>query len=237
MLALLLLLALAATAAGGVLPEAAAVVKRLGLWRMLAFRSGLLVAVAFADVLPGAWLLAPFVAGWSALLGFIAGYAAENFSMSDPCHEAECRSHALGLTALAALFFHSLVDGFNLGAVSLAGASALAAAGVSMTVHKFADGFTLTSLFRQAGYGRGRTAAGLAAVALATPAGALLSRAGLVGLGPVPLSAILGFAGGSFIYIAASDTLPRLHHERDRLSLASFGLGLGSMAVLHYALR
>lgn len=238
MLAFLLLAALAATAAGGLLPAADAVVRRAGLWRLLAFRSGLLIAIAFTDVLPGALRIGPAVAGWSALLAFILGYASENLVMSDPCHEAAegCRSHALGGLALAALFLHSLVDGFNLGALTLVSASALAAAGVSMLVHKFADGFTLTTLFREAGWGRAATAAGLAGVALATPLGAVLSRYGAMRLEASALAAVLGFAGGSFVYISAAELLPRLHRGRERSALASFGAGLAAMLLLHYAL-
>lgn len=238
MLHALLVLAVACTAAGGALPAAESVVRRAGLWRLLAFRSGLLIAIAFIDVLPGALRLDPAVAGWSALLAFILGYASENLVMSDPCHEAAegCRSHSLSALALGALFLHSLVDGFNLGALTAISASALAAAGVSMLVHKFADGFTLTTLFREAGWGRPASAAGLAGVALATPLGALLSRAGALHLGPAPLAALLGFAGGSFVYISAAELLPRLHRPEQRSSLASFGAGLAAMVLLHYAL-
>lgn len=237
-LGFLLLLALAATAAGGLLPAADSIVRQAGLWRLLAFRSGLLIAIAFTDVLPGALRLDPATAGWSALLAFILGYASESLVMSDPCHEAAegCRSHALGTMALAALVLHSLVDGLNLGALTVVSASALAAAGVSMLVHKFADGFTLSTLFRESGWTRPATALGLCAVALATPAGALLSRQGALRLEPRQLAALLGFAGGSFVYISAAELLPRLHRGRDRVSLASFGAGLAAMVALHFAL-
>ena len=238
MLLFLLAAALAATLAGGLLPAADHLVERLGLKRMLAFRSGLLIAIAFTDVLPGSLRLDPAAAGWSALLAFVLGYVSENLVMSDPCHEAAegCRSHALGGVALTALFIHSLIDGLNLGALTLVSVSALAAAGVSMLVHKFADGFTLVSLFKEAGYSRARTIAALLAVASATPLGALLSRAGILRLEPRQLAMLLGFAGGSFVYIAAAELLPRLHRGRDRVSFASFGAGLAAMIALHYGL-
>lgn len=238
MLNVLLLAALAATCAGGLLPAADSIVERLGLRRLLAFRSGLLIAIAFTDVLPSAVRLGPASAGWAALTAFILSYASENLVMSDPCHEAAegCRSHALGGMALGALFLHSLLDGLNLGALTVVSSSALAAAGVSMLVHKFADGFTLTTLFREAGYMRRGTALGLSAVALATPLGAGLSRYGAVVLTPAQLAILLGFTGGSFVYIAAAELLPRLHPGRDRQSFASFGAGLAAMLVLHYAL-
>lgn len=238
MLPLLLALALLATAAGGALPSAGVFVRSVGLPRLLAFRSGLLIAIAFADVLPSGLRLGPAQAGWSALFAFALGYASENLVMSDPCHEAAegCRSHALGAVALGALFLHSFIDGLNLGALSFVSASALAAAGVSMLVHKFADGFTLVSLFGEAGYSRARTALGLTTVALATPVGAYVSRVGAVDLAPAHLAILLGFAGGSFVYIAAAELLPRLHRGRDGRSFASFGAGLAAMLVLHYAL-
>lgn len=238
MLAPLLILALAATAAGGLLPAADSVVRRLGLHRLLAFRSGLLIAIAFTDVIPSALRQDASLAGWSALLAFIACYAAENFAMSDPCHEAAegCRSHALSGVALAALFLHSLLDGFNLGALTAVSLASLAAAGVSMLVHKFADGFTLTTLFRESGWTARGAAAGVAGVALATPLGAGLSRLGAVHLPPGGLALLLGFAGGSFVYIAAAELLPRLHHGRERGALASFGAGLAAMLVLHHVL-
>lgn len=238
MLSLLLLAAFAATIAGGRLPAANHLVERLGLKSLLAFRSGLLIAIAFTDVMPGALRLDATAAGWSALSAFVLGYASENLVMSDPCHEAVegCRSHALGGVALTALFVHSLIDGLNLGSLTLVSVSALAAAGVSMLVHKFADGFTLVTLFREAGYGRARTLGALVAVSLATPLGAALSRAGALRLETRQLAMLLGFAGGSFVYIAAAELLPRLHRGRDRGAFASFGAGLAAMAALRYTL-
>jgi zinc transporter ZupT len=238
MLTVLLVLALLATVAGGALPSAGAFVRSVGLPRLLAFRSGLLIAIAFTDVLPSGLRLGPAQAGWSALAAFVLGYASENLVMSDPCHEAaeDCHSHALGAVALGALFLHSFIDGLNLGALSYVSASTLAAAGVSMLVHKFADGFTLVSIFSEAGYSRARTASGLATVALATPAGALASRVGAMNLEPAHLAVLLGFAGGSFVYIAAAELLPRLHRGRDAKTFASFGAGLAAMLALHHAL-
>ncbi|MDX6770539.1 MAG: ZIP family metal transporter [Elusimicrobiota bacterium] len=238
MLPILLVLALLATAAGGALPAAGAFVRGVGLPSLLAFRSGLLIAIAFTDVLPGGLRLGAAQAGWSALFAFALGYASENLVMSDPCHEAAegCRSHALGSVALGALFLHSFIDGLNLGALTFVSASALAAAGMSMLVHKFADGFTLASLFTEAGYGRERTVIGLTLVALATPAGALVSRFGALRLEPSQMAMLLGFAGGSFVYIAAAELLPRLHRGRDARSFASFGAGLAAMLALHFAL-
>ena len=71
-------------------------------------------------------------------------------------------------------------------------------------------------------------------VALATPLGALLSSpaAGLGTLPPVVEASLLGFAAGSFIYVAAADMMPRLHRHGDTGGVLYFAAGLFGMAAL-----
>jgi zinc transporter ZupT len=236
MLALILLLGLAATALGGFAPKALVFSDRAGLARLLAFRSGILIAVAFTGVLPEALELGRTTAGWGALAAFAFCYASEHLAVSDPCHEEleDCHSHALGWPALLGLFVHALLDGVNLGAASLTQVSALVAVGAATVLHKAADGFTLTSLLRQGGFSRSATLMALGSIAFATPAGAFLSRVGAAGLGPAATSVLLGFAGGSFLYIGASDIVPHLHRSRDGASFASFGAGLSAMLAMSW---
>lgn len=238
MLTLILLLSVAATVAGGAAPVVDGVVARAGLWRVQAFRSGILIAVAFGDVLPEAWRLAPRFAGWGALAAFAFCYAVENVAPLDPCHEAseDCHAHPLGRAAVAGLFLHSFFDGVNLGAASYAGAPILFAVGAAMILHKVADGFTISTMLGAGSSGLRRAA--LAAVALATPVGALLSSAVASRLEPWAFSLLLAFAGGSFVYIGAAEVLPRLHRRDAGAAspLLSFGAGLGAMLLLRQLL-
>jgi len=233
-LATILLLGFAATWLGGFARKAFVFSDRVGLARLLAFRSGILVAVAFVDVLPEAWGLAPRLAGWGALAAFAFCYAAENVAVADPCHEEleDCHSHGLGWTGLVGLLVHALIDGVNVGAASFASASALLAVGAATVLHKAADGFTLTSLLRQGGFKRGSILLALGAIAFATPLGALGSYLGGSGLGPEATSLLLGFAGGSFLYIGATDIVPHLHRSRDGASFAAFAAGLSAMFAI-----
>ena len=234
MLIIILLLAVAATVAGGAAPVVDHVVARAGLWRVQAFRSGILIAVAFGDVLPEAWRLAPAYAGWGALAAFVFCYAADNVAPLDPCREAaeDCSAHPLGKAAIAGLFLHSFFDGVNLGAAAFAGTPVLIAVGGATILHKLADGFTITTMLR--GGSPGLRNAALAAVAIATPTGALLSSAAVAHLEPWAFSLLLAFAGGSFVYIGAAEVLPRLHRggHGGPSSLASFGAGLSTMLVM-----
>ncbi|MEK7232184.1 MAG: ZIP family metal transporter [Elusimicrobiota bacterium] len=233
-LGVILALAIAATVAGGAAPVTDRVVARAGLWRVRAFRSGILIAVAFGDVLPDAWRMAPGYAGWGALAAFVFCYAAENIAPLDPCREAseDCHSHPLGKAAVAGLFLHSFFDGVNLGASAYAGTPVLIAVGAATILHKLADGFTISTLM--IGVAPGLRYAALAAVAIATPIGALSSNAVAARLEPWAFALLLAFAGGSFVYIGATEALPRLHRREHGgpSSLASFSAGLIAMLLM-----
>jgi|CXWL01.1.fsa_nt_gi ZIP family zinc transporter/zinc and cadmium transporter len=238
MLTAIVVLAFAATLVGGFAPELAHLLTRERLSRALALRSGLLLAAAFADVLPEAWTAGPRLAGLAAFAAFALCYAADSLAMGDSCHEAveDCHSHALGFAALIGILAHSFVDGVNLSAAGLAGMKTLIAAGLAVVVCHFADGFTLTTLFGRSGFGRSAVLALLAAVGLATAAGAVLTRASTEGLSPAATALLLGFAGGCFVYVGAADVIPRLHRDRDNASLAYFSAGAAAMAGLHLLL-
>lgn len=235
MLTVIVTAAFAATMVGGFVPQLARLLTRGLMSRALALRSGLLLAVAFGDVLPEAWANGPRLAGLAAFAAFALCYAAEYYAMGDSCHEAveECRSHALGAVALVGILAHSFVDGVNLGAARLVGTNTLLAAGFAVIVCHLADGFTLTTLFGRSGFRRNSITAFLAAVGLATAAGAGLVDATASGLAPNPAALLLGFAGGCYIYVGAADIIARPHRDRDPAALAFFSAGAAAMAGLH----
>lgn len=226
--------AAAFTLVGGLLPLAPGALSPRWLWRLFSLRSGVLLAVAFVEVLPEAWGLSPSGAGWGSALAFGLLYAMGTLAMSDACPEflEGCSVHLLSGSALAALFLHSFIDGLNLTAAFAAGGLAGGAVGTALALHKLLDGFTMTSLMAKSGYARAGSLAALAAVAAATPLGSAASAAGLSALPPAAAAAGLGFAGGSFVYIAASDVLTRLHRSEDRAGLGFFAAGLALIAFL-----
>ncbi|HVE12715.1 MAG TPA: ZIP family metal transporter, partial [Elusimicrobiota bacterium] len=198
-------------------------------------RSGVLLAVAFVEILPEAWSLNPSTAGWGALAAFAFLFLLGSVAMLDCCPEylENCSVHLLTGSALAALLLHSLIDGLNLAAAFSAGGLAGAAVGTALALHKLADGFTLTSLLSQNGYARKATLGVLVLASIATPAGCLLGRVGIAAMPAPVLAALLGFAGGSFIYVGAADIVPRLHRRgEDRWELAFFAAGLAVMTAL-----
>jgi ZIP family zinc transporter len=238
MLSALLVLAFLASMLGGLVPAVEGALERLGLERILSFRSGILVAVAVGDVLPEAWSAAPPAAAAAALgalgLGWFLhrGHGHAGHELTHPHVHGDARAHLPA--TVAALFAHSLVDGLNLGAVAVVGGPALLVVGAATGLHKLADGFTLTSLFHGTRLPRGRVLALLALVSLTTPLGALLGRAGVLKVGPLMAALLLGFAGGSFLYVGAAQMLPRLR-ARGLGPALIFAAGFAAMMLLRAA--
>ncbi len=236
MLTIVLVLAFTASMAGGFAPTVEGFLERLGLERVLSFRSGLLIAVALGDVLPEAWAQARLPAAAAAAGALTLGW----FLHRGRAHEHEghelthphVRRGAHLPVAVAALFIHSMIDGLNLGAIAALGAPAVLAVGAATSLHKLADGFTLASLFHETGRPRGGALALLVAVSLATPIGALLGRAGTLQLGPISAAVLLGFAGGSFLFVGAQQIVPHMSRRRDAGCALAFAAGFAAMLVL-----
>lgn len=239
MLAAFVVLAVLMTYAGGFLPGARRALSREAMGRLFSLRAGILLGLALTELLPEALALHKAAAAWTAVLAFALFFLVNQFAMSDSCPEylEDCRVHSLGLAAWLALTGHSFIDGFNLPSAFAAGAPAGVAAGMALGLHKLADGFTLTTLFKQAGLSPKNALLALSAVAAATPLGSALSALGLAAPAPALEAALLGFASGSFLYIAASDIVPRLHRRPEPWGLAAFGAGLAAMAALKAFLR
>ena len=236
MLTLFMILAFAASMAGGFAPTIEGFLERLGLERILSFRSGILIAVALSDVLPDAWREAPLPGSAAAAGALALGWFLHRGHAHD--HEGHELTHphiVAGVhlpTTVAALFVHSTIDGLNLGAIAFVGGPAVLAVGAATTLHKLADGFTLTSLFHETGHPRGAVLALLVGVSLATPLGAVLGRAGTLHLGAVLAAVLLGFAGGSFLFVGAQQIVPHLRRRRDTRCAAAFAGGLAAMLLL-----
>ncbi|MBI5240076.1 MAG: ZIP family metal transporter [Elusimicrobia bacterium] len=235
MLVLFIVLGLIATAIGGLVPLAQNCLSRPSLRRIFSFRSGILVAVTFLELLPEAWKYHPTMAGTGAMVSFVIFYLLQNFTMVDSCTEylEDCHTHLLGWAALGGLFIHSFMDGFNLSISFSATAGAGLAVGAAMTLHKFMDGFTLTSVFQEAGFSRTRTLLWLAAMAAATPLGCVAGGLGMSEFRAGTNAVLLGVAGGSFLYLSAAEFAPRLHKRLDLGAVASFGAGIAAFWVLH----
>lgn len=200
------------------------------------FAAGSLITIALAHLIPEAVELTD-----NALLvvlgSFIVFYLLEAtvvFHSGSAIHfEDSCdsKAHSKGTVIFSGLFLHSLIDGFIIAVgfeVSLA-LGLFAAAGVIM--HELPEGVTSFALMMHSM--KQKTALKLSiAVALATPVGAAIALGPLSGLSETGLGVMMAIAGGSFLYIAASDLIPETHEKNVLGNVISLLTGVGLLYFL-----
>jgi len=188
--------------------------RSLEVW--LGASAGVLLAIAFVHLVPeataGSELAALAMAG-----GFLTMFILEQAMTVHACPEEseQCELHRIGVLSFIGLAFHSLLDGLAL-VVSFAITPVFGMVTfLGVLLHEFPEGVITASLMSAAGYKR-RAVLGLSAVvAFATPAGALLSIAILSSLNQSVLAGAMGFAAGNFIYVGATDLMPRIHRNHN----------------------
>ena len=218
-----------ATLAGALAVMARRELPRLTIARLMGFGSGVLISAAFLHLIPGSVERSPVAASWAMLASLLLFIAIEHVVVTrahpHPAHHRIAAVETIGLVSFVALSIHSLVDGLAI-AVGLRASPELGlAAAIAVISHEVPEGITSVSLFAAAGYTRRLTLTLASVVAFATPGGALASWFWTAGVTEQTLAALLGFAAGSFIYVAAADILPRLHEERDFPSFLYLLLG------------
>ena len=206
--------------------------KALG--RALAYAAGVLISAALLDILPAGFSLNSAALSYGALTALLALFTIENFAAYSSCSEymEDCEVHDLGTVALAAMGVHSLLDGFNIAVGFAPGPVTGINVALGVILHKFADGVTLVALLLHAGRTPRQAVKFSLVLAAATPAGALIAAPLLKDLPPGAEAFMLGLSGGSFLYIAMADILPRLHKTYDRLTPVIFPLGFATVLLI-----
>ncbi|HNW42962.1 MAG TPA: ZIP family metal transporter [Elusimicrobiales bacterium] len=204
------------------------------LGRALAYAAGVLICAALLDIVPAGFALSPSALSYGMLAVLLTIFTLENFAAHSSCSEylEDCEVHHIGAVAIAAMGLHSLLDGFNIAVGFAPGTVAGINVALGVILHKFADGVTLVSLLLHAGNTRRKALVFSLWLAAATPAGALVAAPLLKGLPPGSEAFMLGLSGGSFLYIAMADILPRLHKTYDRLAPAIFALGFATVWLI-----
>ncbi|HVE68871.1 MAG TPA: ZIP family metal transporter [Solirubrobacteraceae bacterium] len=197
--------------------------------------AGILLAVAFAELLPEALEEGGHrIAAMWFLGGFAALFVVEVVTRGHTHHEGgeEHVEHTSLTPFLAGLLLHNLVDGAVLAAGVEASTQAATAVSVGILVHQLPVGVSFAAVAAAAGATR-RSVVGWALVlGAAIPAGALVTAA-LPGLEGEHLGALLGAAGGALAYIGAGHLLPEAHAEHPSLFVSAlFPAALLSTAVL-----
>ena len=200
------------------------------------FAAGALITIALAHLIPESVEMSSnaLLAVLGAFILFYLLEAALVFHSGPAIHFHEgcpVASHSKGLVIFTGLFLHSLIDGFVIAigfGVSLK-LGLFAAAGVIL--HELPEGITTFALLlRSMGYKKALILS--VVVALATPVGAIIALGPIGNLSESGLGIMLAVAGGSFLYVAASDLIPETHEKEVLQNVLFFLAGSGMFYLL-----
>ena len=210
---------------------------------IMAFSAGLLIGVAFLDLIPEIFEAAATynldirTLMLTMIAGFVAIFLLEKLTIihSEKAHDSPGHHHQVGLAGAIGLSFHSFLDGLAIGVGFQAGKEIGLLVLLAVLAHDFADGLNTVTFMLATRNSRWRTITLLIVDALAPVAGALM--ASVLRIEPQMLAYQLAFFAGFLLYLGASDLLPH-GHERPRFTLIFSTIGgLATAAVMVLALE
>jgi ZIP family zinc transporter/zinc and cadmium transporter len=211
---------------------------------LVSFSAGVLLGVGFLHILPEALEMtaqAPFFI----LLAFILFYFLEHHLLihagheeqhhvrltGDTCDDGCCvHPHPLGMVAFVGMALHSAIDGMIIGTGFEVSHDLGLLAALGVIAHEVPEGIAMLAILLHYGWPRRRAILLTLFVAVATPLAAVITYALVRNLDPELLGSMLAVAGGSFVYIAASDLIPESH--RSRGLPASMALCMGILVAV-----
>ncbi|MBL7175615.1 MAG: ZIP family metal transporter [Desulfobacteraceae bacterium] len=191
--------------------------------------AGLILGITFFHLLPESLELSENAVLFI-FIGFLVFYLLENgivLHSGSEIHFRERRNpqHTKGIVMFSGLFFHSLVDGVIIGVGFQIDPKLGLITALGVISHELPEGVTTFSLLINSI--KRKTALRLSmAVALATPLGALISLTFIGSLSKEVVGLLLAVAGGSFLYIGASDLIPETHEEKGFVNAGFLLLGV-----------
>jgi len=230
------LVAAAATLAGGAMVVLPGGVGSRRLNHGIAFGAGFMLAAAFVSMLPESLELESRAPLWI-LVGYGLAHVFEHtftshFHFGEETHAEHAVRPGVSTSALVGLILHSLFDGVAISSGFLVTPALGIFIALAVILHKIPEGVTIASVMVAAGRsGRG-----------AMTAAAMLAVATLVGaLAMSQLSALRGTAlavsCGIAVYVAATDLIPELNQQRERMYSASALGGVVAYFIVHWAMR
>lgn len=205
------------------------------LHQIISFTAGVLIAVAFFDIIPELFSITtengfPITPAMVAIVaGFLAIHLLEKLAVIHTAHEEEYADHRhplVGTISASGLAFHSFLDGVGIGLGFHVSPHVGLLIAIAVIAHDFSDGLNTVSLMLVNKNTTKRTIGFLALDALTPVLG--VAATFLFTIPNAILVAYLGFFAGFLLYLGASDLLPEAHSKHSSYKL----IGLTFLGVL-----
>lgn len=179
--------------------------------------AGLILGITFFHLFPESMELTPHALLFI-FIGFLLFYLMESGMVIHSGAEIHFKErhhpqHSRGVIMFTGLFSHSFIDGIIIGVGFEVEPKLGILTALGVILHEFPEGVTTFSLLINS-IKRTTALKMSVAVAVATPLGALISLIFIGGLSDSIVGFLLAMAGGSFLYIAASDLIPETHEAK-----------------------
>jgi ZIP family zinc transporter len=183
---------------------------------LLGFSSGSIIGVALFDLLPGALDLAGEKHGALSITSAIAAGFALYLTADRASFIFAADSSGRHHFAPAALTLHSFLDGLGIGLAFHVSSAAGVIVAIGVLAHDLIDGANTIVVTLSGGARKSIARSWLVADAVAPSLGILLGS--VIAIPDFSLAIMLGLFGGFFLYVGASELLPRSHSRSPRMS-------------------
>ncbi len=210
---------------------------------IMAFSAGMLIGVAFLDLMPEiVSLSASTSTGIRSLMvavvcGFVGIFLLEKLTIihSEKQHNAPGHHHHVGLVGAIGLSFHSFLDGLAIGVGFQTSTKVGVVILMAVLAHDFADGLNTVTFMLASRNSSMRSGLLLGIDAIAPVLGAL--TANVIEIRPRILAFQLSFFAGFLLYLGASDLLPHVHERPRAVLILSTLAGLFTAGLIVFTLE
>ena len=234
------MMAALATCAGGIVVAIARDWSHANRDYLLAFAAGVLIGLAFLEIGPQAMAKSGHAALYFTF-GFYGMFLVENLAIPHHGHAHEAHDEhegehiGIGYLAWVGVLIHALVDGLAIAAGASIDPALAKSVTAGVVMHELPEGLLSASLLIGEGVSTARMLFLTALVALAKPAGVLLSERLFQGIAPEALANVtvtaVAIAGGTFVYVGAVDMLHHAKNQSRLRTFVAFTVGLAIFAV------
>ena len=198
----------------------------------ISYAAGALIGAAFLHLVPESFAMNAHAAALL-LAGFAGMHLFHRFLCAFVCERHHVIQPGIGIMPVIGIGFHSFIDGVVYAVTYSVSLFTGTLAAVGMVLHEFPEGMVTYLLLLHGGF-RPRAAlwTALAAAAVTTPLGMLVSYPFISRIGTPLLGALLSLSAGMLVYVGATHLLPEAEHQRRPFAWLSFAAGVGTAILI-----